>query len=64
MADLTGLRKLISHFTAAYQLPLSPTQAYGVASQFIISGSCPDDNAALMGAIQAYPRAYLRLDDK
>lgn len=38
-----------------YQTSLSPTQAYGVGSQFIISGSCPAGNAALQGAILAYP---------
>jgi len=40
---------------SAFQLPLSPTQSYGVGSQFIVSGSCPESNSALMGAITAYP---------
>ncbi|KAL7006029.1 hypothetical protein EMMF5_004367 [Cystobasidiomycetes sp. EMM_F5] len=39
----------------AFQTPLSPTQAYGVASQFIINGTCPPSNANLQGAILAYP---------
>ena len=37
-------------------VPLSPTQAYGVASQFIVDGSCPSSNPKL-NAVMAYPPA-------
>ena len=40
--------------TAAFLVPLSPTQSYGVASQFIVSGSCPSSNPTLK-AVTAYP---------
>jgi len=43
-----------SEVPTAFQLPLSPTQSYAVASQFIVSGSCPDSNPPLK-AVTAYP---------
>lgn len=51
------LRLIAWAFAAAFQLPLTPTQSYGVGSQFIVSGSCPETNSKLMDAITAYPRA-------
>ncbi|KAK9894081.1 hypothetical protein P389DRAFT_198175 [Cystobasidium minutum MCA 4210] len=36
----------------AFQLPLSPTQSYGVASQFIVEGSCPSGPPK---AVTAFP---------
>lgn len=56
----------------AFQLPLSPTQSYGVASQFIVEGNCPDGPPKAVTAFppsltitnKGWPAAPLNAGDK